>query len=232
MGEIAANWNDGACLRDTVRVKYNINGKDPIPIIRRNISNFLQKQKEKNENAPHPQVFPFISDALLDCESPVFILVGDESHLLTAKSSLEHLPLPTLANNIPWKAEKNEEWKQNSELFSNRGGVNIVAPRKGDRGHEGVLEHILSTAPETSLVHFVHSDISTLQRAKRYFGDYRPRPGMFGKCAISSARLKLSLCSTCSGPQQQNVAEMDPWLNLIHEFELVEALTSKIVAWE
>jgi hypothetical protein len=32
-----------------------------------------------------------------------------------------------------------------------------------------------------------------------------------------------------SGPQQQNDATMDPWLNLIDEFELVETLSARIV---
>lgn len=43
VGEIAVNWVDGACLRDTVRVKYNVDGKDPIPIIEQNICEVLAK---------------------------------------------------------------------------------------------------------------------------------------------------------------------------------------------
>lgn len=37
VGEIAANWLDGGHLRDTVRVKYNVDKKDPFPIIRQHI---------------------------------------------------------------------------------------------------------------------------------------------------------------------------------------------------
>ena len=34
VGEISANWSDGACLRETTRIKYNIDRKDPLPIIK------------------------------------------------------------------------------------------------------------------------------------------------------------------------------------------------------
>jgi hypothetical protein len=49
VGEIAANWNDGACLKDTVRIKYNVNGKDPMPIIRQNILKFLKHEQQQQK---------------------------------------------------------------------------------------------------------------------------------------------------------------------------------------
>jgi len=42
VGEITANWIDGACLKDTVRIKYNVDRKDPIPIIREEIKAILE----------------------------------------------------------------------------------------------------------------------------------------------------------------------------------------------
>lgn len=33
-----------------------------------------------------------------------------------------------------------------------------------------------------------------------------------------------------SGPQQQNDAEMDPWLNVIEEFDLVETMSARIIS--
>ena len=44
VGEIAANWLDGGHLRDTVRVKYSIDRKDPLPILRRKIIVAIEKQ--------------------------------------------------------------------------------------------------------------------------------------------------------------------------------------------
>jgi len=43
VGEISANWVEGACLRDTIRIKYSVQRKDPIPIIRENIFNYLKE---------------------------------------------------------------------------------------------------------------------------------------------------------------------------------------------
>ena len=44
VGEISANWANGACLRDTLRVKYNVARKDPLPIIRETISQILKQE--------------------------------------------------------------------------------------------------------------------------------------------------------------------------------------------
>jgi hypothetical protein len=186
--------------------------------------------KHKNSRMLLPQIHSFVSDALLDCESPVLILIGHESHALTVKSSLEQLNLP-IHILLGDEMMKNGDDRNHIHLFQKRRGIFLIPPGQGGRGHEGVLEDILSSAPEESLVHVIHSDIDTLQRAKSLFGDDRPRRGMFGKCVKSNNQnvgLKLSLLSTCSGQQQQNEAEMDPWLNLLHEFEFVETLTSKV----
>lgn len=67
-----------------------------------------------------------------------------------------------------------------------------------------------------------------LQHAKTFFGDNQPWTlGSFGKTAIeNNIFLKLSLPFRGVDPQQQNDAEMDLRLNLLHDFELVEALSS------
>jgi len=44
VGEICANWINGGCLRDTLRTRYNIERKDPIPIIREEIKTRLEKK--------------------------------------------------------------------------------------------------------------------------------------------------------------------------------------------
>lgn len=52
VGEISANWNDGASLKDTLRIKYNVDRKDPIPIIKDQINACL----EENVSHTHYQV--------------------------------------------------------------------------------------------------------------------------------------------------------------------------------
>jgi len=168
-----------------------------------------------------------MSDALLDCNCPVYILVGDESHVPIAMSSLSFLSIPM--QSIHWNEETNDY------AHSKKGkehGITIVPPGEGGRGHTGILQHILMSVPEDSSIHVIHSDVSTLQKAKALFGDNRPRPGMFAKSAIEEASLKLSLPTMSSGPQQQNDAEMDPWLNLIDGFDIVETLSAQVVTEE
>jgi hypothetical protein len=68
VGEISANWIEGASLRDTIRAKYHIDRKDPLPMIQKNIRKFL---KEK------------VSDWLIHLESTMFLW-----HLLYCKNYL------------------------------------------------------------------------------------------------------------------------------------------------
>jgi hypothetical protein len=44
VGEICANWNTGGHLRDTLRTRYNIDGKDPLPIIRETLEMWLSAE--------------------------------------------------------------------------------------------------------------------------------------------------------------------------------------------
>ena len=194
---------------------------------------------------PLPVIYPSISEALMDCDSPVYILVGDESHVPTAIASLSHLSVPmeamnwneiddinTIDNDVD-NDNDNEDDDDNEDATKRRRsgpGIIIVPPGEGGRGHGGILQHIVMSVKRGSSVHVIHSDISTLQQAKSLFGDNRPsRQGMFARSGIAAASLKLSLPAMSSGPQSQNYAEMDPWLNLIDEFELVEIISARIV---
>ena len=85
VGEISANWANGACLRDTVRVKYNVDRRDPIPVIKEKIRSKFDEIKN-NGDAPVPFVHQAIEEVLKHCESSisrctVFKMVGDELYL-------------------------------------------------------------------------------------------------------------------------------------------------------
>jgi len=246
VGEIAANWNDGACLKDTVRIKYNVDRKDPIPVIRREIKSLLEEQEHDTEEengqgqgpgqgkGPLPEIYPAIAEALLDCNCPVYILVGDESHVPIALSSLSFLSIPMEA--MQWDKDnmKSQEQEETNDSEQQKHHITIVPPGEGGRGHMGILQHIAMSSSPHSSIHVIHSDITTLQNGKSLFGDNRPvRSGMFARCAIGDDQsLKLSLGSHSAGPKEQNDAEMDPWLNLIDEFDIVESLSAQIVTEE
>lgn len=221
VGEISANWSDGACIKDTVRVKYNVDRKDPFPIIRENIRSFLENNIE---HEPSPKLHSSMGEALLDCNGKVYILVGDASHLAIAKNTLA--PLKN-------KVVKCMQWEESDDDDENEcmdGEVMLVPPAEGNRGHEGIVQHIIMSSNEESFIHVIHADITTLQKLKSLFGDNRPIAGMYESCAIKNASLKLSLPLQGTGPQQQNDAEMDPWLNIISDFDLAESMSAQIIS--
>lgn len=220
VGEISSNWNEGACLKDTVRIKYNVDRQDPIPVIQMGIAKYLKDI----ESRPLPIINPSISDAIIDCDCPVYILVGDESHVSSAIASMSELPLSI--QSMDWSDDESASLKNNQH-----DGVTIIPPNEGHTGHERILESILQSLDADSSMHVVHSDVRTLQKAKVLFGDNRPRSvGAFGESSRKGVELKLSLPTVGSGPQQQNTAEMDPWLNVIEEFDLVETMTARIIS--
>lgn len=113
---------------------------------------------------PLPIVNPSISDAIVDCGCPVYILVGDESHVSSVIASMSGLPLSI----------QSMGWGDESSLKNNQyDGVTIVSPNERHLGHEGVLESIVQSLDADSSIHVVHSDVRTLQKAKVLFGDNR-----------------------------------------------------------
>jgi hypothetical protein len=47
VGEISANWSDGGYLSESCRIRYNIDGSDPLPIIKRNLLKLQEQQVSK-----------------------------------------------------------------------------------------------------------------------------------------------------------------------------------------
>jgi len=263
VGEITANWNDGACLRDTVRIRYSIDRMDPIPIIRERIrTDLLRRNSDSGADdggsgvgggGGVPELRPYIVDALLDCTSPVTILVGDESHVPMAVSSLARygIPVKTITR-IDDDDDNDDDDDDDDEEGGSRFGVHPGITIASSLYLRQITLRSAADGGSSCYVHIVHSDVTALQRYKTLFGDNRPmmRYGMFGKIGILSQKstttmeedggtgdtteqqgyLKLSLSKWAnSGPQQQNDAMMDPWLNLIDESELLEALSARIV---
>ena len=64
VGEIAINWCDGACVKDTLRAKYHIDFKDPFPTIKENIYDTVHNVSHaiftNFPNALIQKVFPYL----------------------------------------------------------------------------------------------------------------------------------------------------------------------------
>jgi hypothetical protein len=89
---------------------------------------------------------------------------------------------------------------------------------------------------EDSTVFVIHGSLSTLEEAKRLFGDDSPRMrngiGSMPVPGKENIHLSLFLPSWADGasPQQHVTAQMDPWLNVVTEEEFSELLSARIVA--
>ncbi len=191
VGEIEVNWSKGACLRDTVRVKYNIDRKDPIPIITENICNILstaaftiadENDDDDNELTDniHPKAMEvpnlheeiinaFITQKENDCD--VYIMVGHESHLPIAQRSLEQKSIPYRITH----SSDDETMASKSSTDNEDNSVYLVAPGEGGRDHIGILQQMIMSSETESSIHFIHPIVEKLQQAKVLYGDNMPR---------------------------------------------------------
>ena len=171
VGEITANWVNGASLRDTVRVKYNVDRKDPIPIIKQKMEERIEMGGLSEWKLPYiqPRIANYLQNSLK--VSTVFIMVGSAHHLETAKQSLEKVSIVsdtiTLDDIGPLLREG---YDKENDL-----GVILVAPGGGNRGHVGILQNIIMSSSDSMLssIHFIHPIVKTLQESKVLFGDNR-----------------------------------------------------------
>lgn len=232
VGEVRANWSTGALLRETARVRYNIDGQDPIPIIREEIE-LLRRE----ENA-YPT--PILSDTIVDFLSSVSsvsrvdqkivaICVGHACHIPMALESLSRL------NTNVRVVESMED-----ELSMLDGGIVIVPPRHDRDSHREIVQRITEQVAASALgsregseadaievgptsVYLVHSSPGVLDDCKRrLLGDDRPR--LINGClrtplANGLVNISLLLPSWAQNvdKQHQNDAEMDPWLDVLSE---------------
>eukprot|EP00978_Attheya_sp_CCMP212_P029480 scaffold104854_cov51-Attheya_sp.AAC.2 len=245
VGEISANWSDGGYLSESCRIRYNIDGSDPLPIIKRNLLKLQEQQDCSLPICMNLGVLDAISDC---CHGNIIITVGHECMIPHVAEYIEkslHMDVDVLPSS--------------SSLNSSSDGnmIAIVSPNNADdddgndnnkkkketqteliqRLVEGIGE---VEKEEDSTVFVIHSSLRTLEEAKGLFGDDSPRmrngigtmsvvvPGTDNR----SIHLSLLLPSWADGtsPQQQVTAEMDPWLNVVTEEEFSELLSARIIA--
>lgn len=171
VGEIAANWNNGACLRETVRVKYNVNRKDPIPIINKRIIEFMEMQE-------YTCILPIVHENIFkwmeQCRKTLFfVMVGHESHLQVAKKSLEQTSISIEIISVDEVQNILGQLKKSTN--ENDGRIFLIAPGNGDRGHVGILQQIIMSANsnEATYVQFIHPIVETLKTSRVLYGDNR-----------------------------------------------------------
>jgi len=202
VGEISANWVDGGCLRDTARVKYNVDGKDPFPVIQEYL---LQVQSSQ----PIPKIRPSIVDALTTSisrrqdqrqkqlqeeEEPqmdpiAYILVNHESQKsIVYKSLSKALPYDTriyIANEVNEEEEEenNDNEGDDDDYDDDYSSYDVIITSPNNNKEQtsskttwNVIQNIVQNELKSqSTVYVVHSSIHTLRQSKHLFGDDSPR---------------------------------------------------------
>ena len=215
VGEVGANWLGGGHLRDTVRVKYAIDKKDPFPIVREHVVM-----------------------ALGDADDDLKIRGTSE---MTPRANLQLLSLMKKSGDSVILLDHEDRTNEAYQFLKDAGGMPLktIAP-SGDDSELDMLKSLVLKTDENDgpkRICIIHHSLSLLQRLKTLFGGDSPRL-RGGYAEIPNASIEVGLFlpawSDCTSLQQENDAIMDPWLNVLTEDDLSRMLEaqSAINAWE
>lgn len=218
VGEIAANWNEGGCLCESLPARYNVQGRNPLVIMQEKI-----QEGQEFDACPLPVVNPAIRDALLACAGNVYVTVGHSCDLPIAAATLEKSGIQVLDSST-----------------DKAGTVSLVSHTSIQTDQTKSLEQIIGecVTKQDTTVFLVTSSWRSLQKARRlYSDDDMPRQMQNGiaKACVNNKNINLSLnlplWADNTHPTQHNQAEMDPWINVMKEDDLTEILSARIVSF-
>jgi len=238
-------------------VEGKIIKKDPLPEIRSQLEAYqIGMNLPPWQSLAYDVLFDY-SRSNAKLRQNTMLLLGHEAHLplalqhlamlgyyLDVESDLVGIPDITRAlceghcNDPIMKVAVTTSYKANERL--GQGQLLVIVPDKqSDETHSDMIGRIVTDihkkdANVTRNIFVTHSSIEVLKALKPYLADDTPRlfQGL-SKCTLpnSSTSVTLALPSWTDNvhPIQQNEAEMDPWLNLISEQQLVELISAKIL---
>lgn len=239
VGEISINWSTGALLRDTTRVKYNIDRKDPIPIIQQNLRSILHEKSYNHNDVVKTNTM--ICDAIATAEqTSVYILAQHPSQIpsiiesIQSATSITPPNIKVITHNDLFEKENIINENENNCLF-------VVSPQHNQdqtTPQSDIINQLLSSlkddnAGKMQRFHVIHSTLSVLNDAKYLFGDDSPRFMDGCSSTVMGENVKLSLrlplWADNISLQQRNDAEMDAWLSVIAEDKLTEMISTPII---
>ena len=257
VGEVGANWYDGACLCDTLSIKYRCPPDVLQEAVEETISIMNAREEKEEVGGPHQNqlaklltVRTDVLDLLVQAvktgpDKKILITVSHPSDLATAQACLESalrgLPsdlLPcdlNVASNATnaMRMIMNYDSSSSSSSSSSSKNTQIVLLPKSAR----TIQDLLQTAPFDSTVHVLESSWLALQREIPLFGDHvpirGPAPAGGGDVdAGSTSNLELVAADwahTDDNTPLERAAVMSPWTRLLSLTELEECITARII---
>ena len=215
VGEVGANWLDGGHLRDTVRVKYAIDKKDPLPIVREHVVM-----------------------ALGDADDDLKIIGTSQT---TLGANLQLLNLIQKSGDSVILLDHESRTNEAYQFLKDAGSMSLksIAP-SGDDSELDLLKSLVLKTDENDgpkRICIIHNSLSLLLRLKTLFGGDSPRlRGGYAQIPNTTIEIGLFLpaWSDCTSPQQENDGLMDPWLNVLTEDDVSRMLEAQVSinAWE
>jgi hypothetical protein len=251
VGEVGANWYDGACLCDTLPIKYRCPPLVLQEAVHETIATIKAREEEEVVEAALPNhhqlaklltVRTSVLDILVqaaatDPDKKILLTVSHPSDLATAQACLESalrgLPSDLLPCdlNVASNATDAMITRMNNNS-SNSKNTQIVLLPKSAR----TIQDLLQTAPADSTVHVLESSWQALQREIPLFGDHVPvrgpaaAGGDLGTCSTSNLELVAAdWAHADDNTPLERAAVMSPWTRLLSLTELEECITARIV---
>ena len=231
--------------------------KDPLPEIRNQLEAYqVGMNLPPWQSLAYDVLFNY-SESIAQLRQNTMLLLGHEAHLpsalqhlamlgyyLDVDSDLEgtsdftralcqnHSNDPIMKVAVTSSDKANERFEQGQLLM-------IVPDKQSDECHSDMIGRILVDIHKEDSdvirnVFVTHSCIEVLQALKPFLGEDAPRlfQGL-SKCTLPNSHTSVTLAlpswTDNVHPTQENEAEMDPWLNLISEQQLVELISAKIL---
>ncbi|KAL7532090.1 hypothetical protein ACHAXR_004426 [Thalassiosira sp. AJA248-18] len=134
---------------------------------------------------------------------------------------------------------KGKDGNTESDIDDDRPSLLLVIPdTQKEECHSNMIEKIVTdivsnSERDSNKIFVIHSSLEVLKQCKTFLGDDAPILSQgLRQCILPNTAVTLFLPEWADNvhPTQQNDGEMDPWLNLVSEEQLLELISAQITA--
>ena len=114
-------------------------------------------------------------------------------------------------------------------------GLLLIIPNAAkDETHSDMIKQIITDSEDNTNIYVAHSSIEVLRECKSFLGDDVPRlSNGLSRCILPQSNTTVTLTlpewSDYVHLTERNGVEMDPWLNLLSEEQLLELISAKVL---